>query len=381
MYCGRRWFDYLAMTNLLRLAGLLLCLLVAYLLFWPVQIEPKPWMAPQTAGLINEFAVNDQLANYQPISIDGLHGPEAAILGNDGLFYASTHEGWIVRWFAGSDSASRWVNVGGRPLGIAQDKQGNIWIANAFVGLQKVTQDGIVSVELTESETIAIRYADDLAIAPNGKIYFSDASTKFGAKEVGGTLAASLLDLMEHGLHGRIIEFDPATGSNRVIMRDLSFANGVSIDPLGQFLLVVETGEYRIWKRWLEGEKAGDQELVIENLPGFPDNIHFGKNGRYWVGLTSIRSSVIDALADKPFLRKVVQRLPKLLRPTIQRHGLVCAIDTNGNVLMSLHDATGQVWATTGALETQDALYVTSLTMGHLARYPKNELGLITNTR
>ena len=47
--------------------------------------------------------------------------------------------------------------------------------------------------------------ADDLAVAPDGVVYFSDASTKF-------TLLEAYYDHVEAGANGRVIRYDPKTG-------------------------------------------------------------------------------------------------------------------------------------------------------------------------
>ena len=353
-----------------------LVIAVLYFTAWPVPIEPKAWDAPKEPELIGEYAVNSLLADFEEIDIDGLHGPEAVAANASGDIYSTTHEGWIIRILKGADKAERWVDVGGRPLGVAFDSEQNLWVANAFIGLQKVDKEGMVTVKTTMADSVPILYADDVVVTPNGKVYFSDASTKYSAGKIGDTLTASLLDIAEHGLHGRIIEYDPAANITRVIMRDLSFANGVTTSEKGDFLLVAETGGYRIWKHWLEGKRAGENEVILDNLPGFPDNIHRGQNGRYWLGLTSPRSKVFDDLSQKPFLRKVVQRLPTFLRPGIEPYGHVIAIDSNGKVLVDLQDSKGAYPATTGAWETDDYLYVSSLTAPVLARYKKTKFGL-----
>lgn len=353
--------------------------LVIYLLTWPVPIEPQAWDAPVAPELTGKYAVNNELANFQSIDIDGLHGPEAITSNANGDIYTTSHEGWIIRWPAPLDplgKPERWVNVGGRPLGIAFDAEQNLWVANAYTGLQKITPSGVVSLEADTADGVPIRYADDLVVTPNGKIYFSDASTKFGAEDFGGTYPASLLSVMEHGDHGRIIEFDPATGETRIVMHKLTFANGVTSDELGRFLLVAETGSYRVWKHWLLGSRAGQTEIIIDNLPGFPDNIHRGQDGRYWVGLTSARIDIIDKLAKKPFQRKMIQRLPAFMRPAIELYGHILAIDENGEVLFDFQDPKGAYPATTGAWETDQYLYVSSLTANVMARYSKAQLGL-----
>ena len=344
--------------------------LFAYLLLWPLPIKPLAWDAPVSEGYIDAFAVNTDLDNFEALSLDGLTGPEAVVQGANGYLYATSHEGWILRWLE-NEVPKRWVKLGGRPLGVAVDTLANVWVASADIGLLKITAQGEVTTELNEVDGLAIRYADDLDIANNGKIYFSDASTKFFSADWGGTLEASLLDIMEHGGHGRVIEYDPANGIARTIKSGLNFANGIAIDPDQQFVLVVETGSYRVWKLWIAGTKAGQDEIIIENVPGFPDNIHVGKEGRFWVGLTAPRSAVLDKLSSKPKLRKVVQRLPAFMRPQVVPYGAVFAIDKNGQMLSNKQSPSGSVYATTGAAETDDYLYITSLTAPFLARIAK----------
>ncbi len=364
------------MRTRLYILGIGISLALAYLFAWPVDIKPQSWNAPTNLGYVGDFKVNQKLESFERLGMGDLSGPEAAVQSPDGSLIAATHEGWLVRWDVGQTEASPFINVGGRPLGIDFDAAGNLWIANAYIGLMKLSPLGELTTVVTEVDGVAVRYADDLAVAPNGKIYFSDASTRFSAKEYNGTLAASLLDLMEHSDNGRIIEFDPVSGISRTVMADLTFANGVAADPQGRFIIVAETGEYRLWKYWISGPKNGESEVIIDNLPGFPDNVHIGKNGRYWVGLTTPRVEVIDNLSAEPFWRTVIQRLPEFMRPKISPYGMVLAVNENGEVLENLQAPNGMVYATTGVAETREHIYVTSLTAPFLARYLKSELGI-----
>ena len=362
--------------NLLKVSALLFLLLLLYLLFWPVPISPQAWDAPPPADYSGDFAVNTALLDYTAVSIDGLHGPEAIVQGPTGELFASTHEGWILRWQPHAEQATKWIEVGGHPLGLDFDAAGNLWVANAYTGLMRITPAGEITTELNSTEQVAIRYADDVVVAPNGLIYLSDASTKFAAKQWGGTLTASLLDLTEHGLHGRIIEFNPNTQQSRVIMRDLSFANGVTMNENGDFLLVAETGGYRVWKYWLTGAKAGTHEVILDNLPGFPDNLHRGQAGRYWLGLTAPRVAVLDIFSNHPYLRTVMQRFPAFLRPQAVHYGVILAISDQGDVLHNWQDPTGAVFTTTGAFETAQYVFVASLTNDFIARYNKANMGV-----
>jgi len=362
------------MRALLNILGLSIVFALAYLFAWPVAVKPVAWNAPKNLGYVGEFAVNQKLESFQRMSMGELSGPEAAVHSPDGSLIATSHEGWLVRWDGDQTEGVPFIEVGGRPLGIDFDDAGNLWIANAYTGLMKLTPTGELSTEVTEVEGIAVRYADDVVVAPNGKIYFSDASTRFSAKRYDSTLTASLLDIMEHSDNGRVVEFDPVTAVSRTVLANLTFANGVAADPQGRFIMVAETGEYRIWKHWISGSDAGKSEVIIENLPGFPDNIHVGQNGRYWIGLTAPRSDVLDDLAGEPFWRSVIQRLPEAMRPQVLPYGMVIAIDENGQMLENLQAPNGAAYATTGVAESNKHIFVTSLTAPFLARYNKRDL-------
>ncbi|NIA27280.1 MAG: SMP-30/gluconolactonase/LRE family protein, partial [Desulfobulbaceae bacterium] len=217
-------------------------------------------------------------------------------------------------------------------------------------------------------------YADDLAIGTDGTVYFSEASTRFGASQYKGTYEGSLLDIMEHGASGQVIAFSPDTGDAKVIIDNLNFANGIAISADQTFLLVAETGSYRILRHWLLGPRSGETEVIIDNLPGFPDNINNGLNGRFWIGLVAPRNDLLDRLSNKPFIRKIVQRLPAFVRPKAVPSSHVIAINGDGEVLINLQDSAARFPALTGVFETRDALYLTSLFGNELARLNKDDL-------
>lgn len=174
---------------------------------------------------------------------------------------------------------------------------------------------------------------------------------------------------MEHGGTGRVLVYDPVDKSTKTVATSLSFANGIAMCPDDACLLVAETGSYRILKLWLKGDKTGQMEPVITNLPGFPDNINRGQDGRYWIGLTSPRSADLDKMAQSPGLRKAVQRLPASMRPTAELYGFVLAIDISGNVLAQYQDPSASYPLTTGATEPGDGwLYIGSLGATYLGR-------------
>ena len=352
------------MNLLRRTLGVVLAIVAAfliYLFFWPVPIDPVAWEAPVDAGLVDPFEPNDRLRKARLIDLGSHQGPEDVAEGSDGLIYTGNN----IEVFA---------KTGGRPLGLEFDSDGNLLVANAYLGLQRITPDGTVEVLTDEYNGEPILYADDVAVANNGMVYFSDASSKFGAMKTGGSYEASLMDLMEHGGHGRIYRYDPTTRETSIILDGLNFANGVAISDDQQYLMINDTGSYRVLRHWLEGPDAGNTEIVIDNLPGFPDNINNGLNGRFWVGLVAPRNKLLDDMSGKPWLRKLVQRLPASVRPKAVPSSHVIAINADGEVLMNLQDTSARMPALTGVCESSNTLWLSSLFGNRVGKLDKRDL-------
>ena len=204
-------------------------------------------------------------------------------------------------------------------------------------------------------------------MASNGKIYFSDASTRLSPAVWGGTFEASILDIIEQSSTGRILEYDPARKTTRVVARGLSFANGVALSDDQKTLFVNETGKYRVWKIAVDADNldvasaSPQATMLLNNLPGYPDNLMRGLDGKIWLGFAKPRNPTVDSMADKPFLRKLTLRLPRALWPVPKTYGHVIAFTEDGTVVADLQDPKGAYPETTGVTETKDRLYVQSL--------------------
>lgn len=360
------------MRTALATIGIVLALIGAYLLLWPVPIDPVDWQAPIDRGYVDPFAPNQQLQSTTSIDLGEYEGPEDATLGKDGRVYVTVNGGKIIR--IQNRGVTEFADTGGRPLGIETDSDGTLVVANAIDGIQRIGQDGSVVTLLDSIDGRALVNANNLGIGPDGVIYFSQSSTKFTTSGFGGSYQASLLDIMEHGGHGNVFAFDPDSGEVSRLMTGLNYANGVAVSKGGQFLLVAETGHYRISKYWLDGERRGQTEIILDNLPGFPDNIRRGHRGRFWVGFAAPRNELLDKLSDNPLVRKIVQRLPAAMRPKAEPFSHVIAINADGQVLMNLHDPSARFPTLTGVLETRENLYLTSLFGGSLPRIKKRDL-------
>jgi len=365
------------MKKILAAAGLVLLGLAAYLCLWPVPIAPQSWEAPTAPGYAGPFAVNNKLANLKMIALGADEGPEHLVVGKDGKLYTAVASGAILRMNADGSGQEVVANTGGRVLGFDFDAGGNLIAADAFRGLLSISPDKKVTVLADKVADSPILYANAVVVARSGKVYFSDASTRFGAKEWGGTFEASILDILEQSSTGRVIEYDPATRATRIVAKGLSFANGVALSQDERSLFVAETGQYRIWKLPVDAkdldvrQPGAGLKPLFDNLPGYPDNLMRGLDGKVWVGLVKPRNPTIDGLARKPFMRKLTLRLPRALWPIPRAYGHVMAFTEDGKVVADLQDPAGAYPETTAVTETADRLYVQSLHAKGLGWLPK----------
>lgn len=206
--------------------GVLLVVGLLYLMLWPVPIDPVSWDAPQDNGLVDPFARNDLLRMATGIRLGDYEGPEDATLGRNFYVYATTLDGHVLR--IRNRKVEEFVFLDGRPLGIETAADGSLLIANSYLGLQRVDMNGQISTLLGSIDGSNPVYPNNLAVAGNGKIYFTEASSKFAAAEYEGTYNASLLDIMEHGGHGSVFEFDPESRITTRLLTNLNYANGGS---------------------------------------------------------------------------------------------------------------------------------------------------------
>lgn len=352
--------------------------LLAYLSCWPVPVQPVAWRAPDDPGHGGPHATNRALAGLGHIDLGGESGPEHVAMGPDGRLYVAVAGGRVLRMAADGGDREVFADTGGRVLGFDFDTAGRLIAADAYRGLLSISPEGRATVLADTFEGQPIRYADAVVVAGDGRIYFSDASTRFAPAEWGGTFEASVLDILEQSATGRVFEYDPTARTLRVVVKGLSFANGVALTTDQRALLVVETGQYRVWRidrgaQALDVRQPSPQAFaLLDNLPGYPDNLMRGLDGRIWLGFTKPRSARVDAMAPYPFLRSMTLRLPRFLWPVPPAYGHVMAFNEEGDVVADLQDPTGAYPETTAVTETRDRLYVQSLHAGTLGWLPND---------
>jgi sugar lactone lactonase YvrE len=146
-----------------------------------------------------------------------------------------------------------------------------------------------------------------------------------------------------------------------VVLDGLQFANGVALAAGGEFVVVAETGAYRLRRVWLTGDRAGRDDVLVDNLPGIPDNVSTGSDGLIWIALASPRDARLDLLHPRaPVLRRLLWALPQRWLPE-QRTVWVMAVDASGAVVHDLQARHPGYHMVTGVREHAGRLYLGSL--------------------
>ena len=301
--------------------------------------------APATEGS-SPYALNDRLRPVEAIGLDAIDGPEDVILDDDDNIYAGNRTGDIVRFFAPNYSHQEvYVHIGGRPLGMAFARDGSLICCVGGMGLYRVAKDRTVEKLTDETnrswfsiiDDSRLRLADDLDVAPDGRVFFSEATIRYEMHDWP-------VDCLESRGNGRIICFDPNKGTTRTVLRNLVFPNGICMTLDGQSFMFAETWGCRVSRYYFDGPKAGRVEPVIPDLPGYPDNINRASDGTYWLALVGMRTPSLDLAMRMPGFRKRMARRTapdEWLYPNINS-GCIVRFDERGRILESLWDLGGE---------------------------------------
>jgi sugar lactone lactonase YvrE len=219
---------------------------------------------------------------------------ERFIFDRYGNLYTGDRDGRILCWHAPEYARHGVVaRVGGAPLGMEWDAEGRLVVCVAGVGLCRVWLTGQIErltapANLSWTSTVSdatMGAVHDLAIAPDGRIFFSEAGERVH-------LRGSPIDMPARPAEGRVICYDPARLRTRTALRRLHAPTGICISHNGRSLLIAESGGRRLSRYRLCGSEEGRVEVLVADLPGDPRDICRGSNGTYWLVLVGRRQAV-----------------------------------------------------------------------------------------
>lgn len=291
-----------------------------------------------------------------PVPAEGAEDVVVATSGpHEGAVFTGTDDGSIFRVDPDGDRIDRVARTGGRPLGLEIDPDGRLLVCDARRGLLRVDV-ATGTVELV-TDTVAgrrITFCNNAAISASGDTWFSDSSTEFGIDRWRD-------DLVQHTCTGRLLRRTP-DGSTEVVLDGLAFANGVALAADESFVAVAESGARTVVRHWLRGERAGTRDFLVEDLPGYPDNISLGSDGLIWVSIASPTDPLLTRLQRAPrWLGRQVTRIPERLQPKPKRTVRVQAFDDSGARVHDVSVQTDRYHMVTGVREHDGRVWLGSL--------------------
>ena len=268
--------------------------------------------------------------DHPVIPVSG-HYPEALVADAAGRLIVGTEDGTLVRMdlAAGSARAVEYARVQGHPIGLALDASGaGLWSATFPVGLQHVTPRGVMTSVL-EVDGVPLAFADDTAVGPDGKVYVTEASTRWNPVTTTPSAPYVLWDMLEGRANGRLVVYEPETGGSRTLLDALYFPSGVTLTADGSALLVVEVSRYRVLRYELAAGHPDPLKILADNLPGYPDDVFIGPEGDVWVSIAAPRSALIDRwILPFPTVIRLITSLPHHWQ-----HALLAPAAGGGSVL------------------------------------------------
>ncbi|KAK4312704.1 hypothetical protein Pmani_015889 [Petrolisthes manimaculis] len=277
-------------------------------------------------ALEGALARNNILDRVERVLEGQIVGPESIASRRPQEIFVSLHGGNILRiWGRDYDNFKIIASIGpdcdiqgggvcGRPLGLRFAPDGRLLVADCYLGIFVLNVDTGENESLfdisKEIEGEVALLTDDLDVDSDGYIYWSDASAN-------ANLDKALIELFASP-SGRLLRFDPKTQTNKVLVSNLHFANGVQLTHDQQSVLVCETFKNRVLRHWLHGAKAGQTEVFVDRLPGSPDNIRSNGNDGYYIAIVTVFPDSLREVGNTagrfPLLRKLATRILYLTR-------------------------------------------------------------------
>jgi sugar lactone lactonase YvrE len=331
-------------------------LIYALLEFSPDPVQPVNWEPPpKPSSSVGEFASNNELKDIQKIALgqEKLRtGPMFIDVDGGGSIYTGYANGDVVKMNLDGGNPAVIANTGGRPLAVRVLRDGGLIIADAAMGLIRVSASGITGPVFKSGLPKQLKLITDVLVSPDESfIYFTEASSKFDLSEW-------IIGVLEHGARGTVYVYDTRRDELKVLAEGFTYSVGLAFGPNQDYLLVTESNSYRIWKVWLRGEKRGQKEIFIDGLPGFPYYISYNGRNCFWVSIAYPRQKWIDWLSRKKFFTTLITAIPAEIFPKFDTQSFVVGFDLSGNTIYNLqYSGEGQFAPITSVKQYQRGLF------------------------
>ncbi len=306
------------------------------------RIDPIRWQPPPSRPLPEA----DLTPTLHVVPIPG-NAPEDVVADADGNIWTGVDDGRIIRIAPDGSSAAVVADTGGRPLGLAVARDGRLLICDSHRGLLRYDPTtGTLETLVSEVAGRALTFCSNVVESSDGTIFFTESTSRFHYEYYKGAI-------VEGRATGSLFRRDP-DGTVSVLASGLHFANGATLTNDESAVVFAETTACRLSKFWLTGNQAGSITPLVTELPGYPDNISTGRDGRIWVAMVSDRNRLSERLSPSaPIIRKLLWRLPYRWLPNPKSIVWVIGFDADdGHVITQLRTTHPAFGMATGVLET-----------------------------
>jgi sugar lactone lactonase YvrE len=313
-------------------------------------IHPVRWQPPPIDPLPDQPA--------RPITVVpvGGDGPEDVVVDAAGDLWTGLVDGRIVRISPDGGEPSVVANTGGRPLGLHVARDGRVLVCDSHRGLLALDPaSGKLETLVQEVDGRPLKFCSNVTETSDGTIYFTESTSDFHFEH----FLAPILEARGTGSLFRLT----TDGTTTTLLDGLYFANGVTVTADGSALVFAETMARRLSKYWLTGPHAGNVTPLAVNLPGMPDNISTGSDGRIWTALVTPANAAAENLMPRaPWIRKLIWRLPARLQPKIEPEIWVVGFDADsGAAIGGIRTKRPDFGGVTGVVETGDKVWMSTI--------------------
>lgn len=309
-------------------------------------IDPVRWQPPPV----------DPLPDFGPADLTVVpvpgNAPEDVVTDADGNVWTGVDDGRILR-ISPDGGVSVVADTGSRPLGMHVARDGRLLVCDSPRGLLAVDRHtGELTTLVDQVDDRPLRFCSNVVETPDGTIFFTESTSAFGYAHFKGAV-------LEARPRGSLFRRDP-DGTVLTEVPGLYFANGVTLTADGSALVFAETLGRRLAKYWLTGDQAGTVTTLVANLPGHPDNLSTGADGRIWCAIVSPVNAAAEWLAPRwPGLRKLLWKLPDRLQPQIKPEVWAVAFDPDtGEAVAGLRTEQPSFGMVTGLVEADGRLWM-----------------------
>jgi len=311
-------------------------------------IDPIRWQPPPSRPLPDP----DLTSTLHVVEVPG-NAPEDVVADADGNIWTGVEDGRIIRITPDGRTVQMVADTGGRPLGLAVARDGRLLICDSHRGLLRYDPaTGTLETLVAEVSGRALTFCSNVVESSDGTIFFTESTSRFHYEYYKGAV-------IEGRATGSLFRRDPG-GTVSVLASGLHFANGVTLTADESALVFAETTGCRLSKYWLTGSQAGSVTPLVADLPGYPDNISTGRDGRIWVAMVSDRNPLNEWLGPRaPVIRRLLWRLPYRWLPNPKSLAWVVAFDPDdGHVVTQLRSRHAAFGLATGVVETPGRLWL-----------------------